>query len=203
VIATGAYNLIWTHQNLKRTLGRRLRQLRTEYIDVFQFLGVTRRQYFTERVREELAEVREDPRVRAVGISCHDPEFAAALIRDGVLDAVMIRYNAANRAAETQVFPAAAATGARVVGYTATSWTQLLKRPPGWDRRVPTAGACYRFVLSNPAVDVCLTAPRSLAEFRENLVEVRRGPLDEEELAEMRRFGDAVRTKALPVPRHP
>src|SRR3990172_755049 len=40
VLATGAYNLIIGYPNLRRTLEKRLRQFRTEYIDVFQFLGV-------------------------------------------------------------------------------------------------------------------------------------------------------------------
>ena len=34
VLATGAYNYIWGHQNLRRTLERRLRQMRTDYIDL-------------------------------------------------------------------------------------------------------------------------------------------------------------------------
>jgi len=37
VIATGAYNLILGYPNLRRTLEKRLRQLRTDYIDVFLF----------------------------------------------------------------------------------------------------------------------------------------------------------------------
>jgi predicted aldo/keto reductase-like oxidoreductase len=40
VLATGAYNLLYGHPNLRRTLEKRLRQFRTEYIDVFLFLGV-------------------------------------------------------------------------------------------------------------------------------------------------------------------
>src|SRR5574337_1422448 len=44
VVATGAYNYIWWHQNLRRTLEKRLRQLRTDYIDVFHFLGVMKKE---------------------------------------------------------------------------------------------------------------------------------------------------------------
>ena len=197
VIATGAYNLIWTHQNLRRTLDRRLKQLGTGYIDVFPFLGVTRPKHFTGGVREELAAVRQDGRVRGVSISCHDPEFAADLLRDGALDAIMIRYNAANRSAESAVFPAARAQGAGVVAYTATAWGRLLRPAPDRADAPPTAGMCYRFSLSHPDVDVCLTAPRSLEEFEANLNELRRGPLAAEELEFMRRFGDAVRPHLL------
>ncbi|MGC8793724.1 MAG: hypothetical protein ACP5U2_10075, partial [Bryobacteraceae bacterium] len=40
VIATGAYNFPWRRPDLRKALERRLRQLRTDYIDVFLFLGV-------------------------------------------------------------------------------------------------------------------------------------------------------------------
>ena len=62
-----------------------------------------------------------------------------------------------------------------------TAWTKLLRPPYNL-----SAGACYRFVLSNPAVNVCLMAPRSRREFDENLAEIRKGPLSEEEPAFMR-----------------
>ncbi len=51
---------------------------------------------------------------------------------------------------------------------------------------------CYRFVLSNPHVHVCLTAPRKMEELEENLAALNDGPLSEEEMEFMRRFGDVV-----------
>src|SRR5947208_15233510 len=47
VLATGAYNYLICHQNLRRTLERRLRQVKTDYIDLFHFLGVTKPKQFT------------------------------------------------------------------------------------------------------------------------------------------------------------
>jgi aryl-alcohol dehydrogenase-like predicted oxidoreductase len=84
-----------------------------------------------------------------------------------------------------------------VIAYTATRWTALLRRPKGWpkEERVPTPGMAYRFVLSNPAVHVCMTAPRSLKQFEENLAAVKEGPLSEEEMIFMRRFGEAVHSQ--------
>ncbi|MBS1857200.1 MAG: aldo/keto reductase [Acidobacteria bacterium] len=194
VLATGAYNLILGHQNLRRTLERRLRQMKTGYIDLFHFFGVTRRKYFTPRVRDELQAIRESGLVRGVSISTHDRPFAAELLREGVLDAAMVRYNAASRAAETEVFPLLPDPRPLVVGFTATRWGQLLRRPRGYPEtgRLPTPGMCYRFVLSNPAVSLCLMAPGSLREFEQNIAGIRRGPLDEEEMAFMRSFGEAV-----------
>lgn len=197
VIATGGYNMLLWQQNLHRALDKRLRQLRTDYIDVFQLLGVMKPEHFTGKVRRQLAEVRAGGKVRAVAISCHDRKFAAQLAADGELDVLMIRYNAAHRGAETEVFPHLAAHDVGLVSYTATRWRKLLERPKGWpeDGRVPTAGECYRFVLSNPHVDVCLNAPSNLEHFNSNLAAARQGPLDEDDMDFMRRFGDAVHAR--------
>lgn len=202
VVATGAYNYIWWHQNLRRALEKRLRQLRTDYIDVFHFLGVTRGKEMTPRVWDEMNALREDSRVRAISISTHDRRFAGELAARGALDAMMVRYNAAHRGAESDVFPHLAAHRPGVVSFTATRWRLLLRPPHGWpkDRPVPDAGMCYRFVLSNPHVDVAMTAPSNPRQLRDNLAAVRRGPLSPGEMAFMREFGDAVyrRYKRLP-----
>jgi len=193
-LATGGYNWLLWSSNLRRTLEQRLRQMRTDYIDVFHYLGVTRRKYWTPRIADELQAVRESGLVRAVSISTHDRKLAAELAAAGALDAIMIRYNAAHRGAEREIFPQLPAPRPAVISFTATRWRYLLRRPKGYpkDGRVPTAGECYRFVLSNPHVHVCLTAPRSLAEFEQNLADVRKGPLAEDDMQFMRNFGDAV-----------
>ncbi|HEY0094936.1 MAG TPA: hypothetical protein VGB96_11445, partial [Archangium sp.] len=117
---------------------------------------------------------------------------AGKLAEDSPLDALMIRYNAAHPGAERDIFPHLDKRKPALVAYTATDWRRLLKRPRGWEGRVPTAGDCYRFCLSNPHVDVVLTGPASLAQLEENLAALERGPLSSEELEWMRRFGQAV-----------
>ena len=196
VIATGAYNFILGHPNLRRTLEKRLRRLGTDYIDAFLFLGVMKEREFSSSVREELYRLREEGKVRSVGLSTHNRQLAGRLAADGAVDVLMIRYNAAHRGAEGEIFPYLERHDPGVVSYTATRWTQLLRRPRGWpkDGPVPSAGMCYRFVLSDPNVDVCLTAPSNLDQLVENIAAVRQGPLTEEEMSFMRRFGDAVHT---------
>jgi aryl-alcohol dehydrogenase-like predicted oxidoreductase len=61
---------------------------------------------------------------------------------------------------------------------------------------VPDAATCYRFVLSNPNVDVCLTAPSNIRQLEANLKALEQGPLSDEELAWMREFGDVVHARA-------
>jgi aryl-alcohol dehydrogenase-like predicted oxidoreductase len=194
IIATGGYNWILWHSNMRKVLEKRLRQLGSEYLDVFMFLGVMKPQQFPDRVYDEMVRLREEGKVRAIGISTHDRKFAGELAARGALDVLMIRYNAAHRGAETDIFPHLAAHGPGLVSYTATRWSYLLRRTKGWpkDKPIPTPGMAYRFVLSNPHVDVVLTAPYNARQLDENLAEIAKGPLSPEEMTFMRQYGDAV-----------
>jgi aryl-alcohol dehydrogenase-like predicted oxidoreductase len=194
VVATGAYNLIWGYTDPRRTLEKRLRQIGVDQIDVFLFLGVTQRKHLPDRVVEEMMRLREEGKVRAIGISTHERKLAGELAAQGLLDVLMVRYNAAHRGAESDLFPHLQAHDPGVVSFTATRWRYLLRRPRTWPKEggIPTAGQCYRFVLSNPHVHVCMTAPSNLRQLEDNLAALRQGPLSEEEHGFMRRFGDAV-----------
>ncbi len=194
VIATGGYNWILWRSNLRKLLEKRLRELGTDHLDVFMFLGVMKPEQFPERVREEMLRFRDEGKVRAIGISTHDRRFAGELARTGAVDLLMIRYNAAHRGAETEIFPHTHAHDPAIVSYTATRWTYLVRRVGGWpkNRPVPTADLAYRFVLSHPDVDVVLTAPRSTRELLQNVESVKRGPLAEDEMRFMREYGDWV-----------
>lgn len=134
--------------------------------------------------------------VRHVALSTHHRPLAAELAGDSPFDVIHVRYNACYRGAEREVFPLLppAPRGAGIVAFTATRWGTLLKAPAGLppDVPVPSAGDCYRFVLSNPAVGVCLSGPKDEAELQHALAAVAKGPMDEAELAWMRRFGDCV-----------
>ena len=194
VLATGAYNYVWRAQDIRRTFERRLRQFMTDYIDIFLFQGVMKREQFTPMVYEAMLKLKDEGKVRAIGISCHDRKFLGKLASDGGVNALMLRYNAAHRGAEQDIFPYLGVHNPGVISYTATRWTYLLRRPRNMpeDTRVPTAGECYRFVLSDPCVHAVLTAPRNERQLRENIEAARKGPLDEDDLRFMRGFGDVV-----------
>jgi len=194
VIASGAGTYLLGYQNLRRSLERRLRQLRADYLDIFLFLGVPREKYFPERAREELRQLRQEGKVRFIGMSTHDRPFAGRLAAEGTLDVLMIRYNAAHRGAEQDIFPYLQKHNPGVMSYTATRWRYLIRRHKNWpkDGRVPTAGECYRFVLSNPYVHVCLTAPSNVKQLQENLAAIRQGPLSDEDMKFIKEYGDLV-----------
>jgi predicted aldo/keto reductase-like oxidoreductase len=57
---------------------------------------------------------------------------------------------------------------------------------------VPSAGDCYRFCLSHPAVDMVLCGPADTEQVRVACKALAAGPLSADELAWMRRVGDQV-----------
>jgi aryl-alcohol dehydrogenase-like predicted oxidoreductase len=197
VVCTGAYCLLVGHMNLRRTLEKRLRQLGTDHIDVFLYLGVMKPKHLGDDVLEELRRFRDEGKVRAIGLSCHDRKFIGRLVADGSIDVTMMRYNAAHRSAEKDIFPQLATHDPGVISYTATRWGYLLRRPRGYptDAPIPTADQCYRFVLTNSDVDVCLMAPSNVDQLRENLAGMSKGPLTPDEMEFMQHFGDLVHAR--------
>lgn len=194
VIASGGGNLIYTSQNLKKCLEKRLKQLKTDYLDIFLYLGVNKEKYFPDKVRDELYALKEDERVKYVGFSTHDRKLAGRMADEGSLDVMMVRYNAAHRGAEREIFPYVEKHNTGVISFTATRWRYLLRKPKGWlkEGNIPTAGQCYRFVMSNPHVDVCMMAPTNEKQFLTNLKEIKQGPLSQDEMDFMQKFGYAV-----------
>jgi hypothetical protein len=83
---------------------------------------------------------------------------------------------------------------AGIVSFTNTCWGQLLdpsRMPPG--EVCPPAEDCYRFALSHPSVDVAVCGPKNDDELSCALRAIQQGPLDPEEMLEMRRLGDHIR----------
>lgn len=151
---------------------------------------------------EALAELKNSGALKMIGLTSHQRKLAANWIgslADGEdtyhLDMLMIRYNAAHRGAETEVFPAARERGAPVVAFTGLRWRELLKAtpndPPGFSP--PSAAECYRFCLANPNVAIALTAPgdRKHLEANLSLLDDWRTPPGEQ-LEAIRLHGDRV-----------
>jgi aryl-alcohol dehydrogenase-like predicted oxidoreductase len=158
-----------------------LKELDTEYVDIFQLGWLGKASAWTEGTIGQLLKLREEGKVRALGASIHDRSRAGKLAEDSPLDLLMIRYNAAHPGAERDIFP-----------HLATDWRKLLKAPRGWKGPVMSAGDCYRWSLHNPNVDVVLSGPATRAQAEENLAAVEKGPLTAEEEQWMREFGRAV-----------
>jgi predicted aldo/keto reductase-like oxidoreductase len=131
-----------------------------------------------------------------LAMSGHQRRLFPQLAAEGRFDLFHVRYNAAHRGAQTEIFAHLQGNERPgIVSYTATRWGQLLnpkKMPPG--ESVPAPSDCYRFALTNPAVDVCLCGPQDIRQMREALQTLELGPLDSKEMERMKRIGDYVRS---------
>ncbi|MGA2736139.1 MAG: aldo/keto reductase [Bryobacteraceae bacterium] len=178
------------------SLERALRALRFDYTDAL-LLGLWNGAP-PPRILDACRKLRERGLVRYLAVSTHNRPLIARLATDPQFDIFHVRYNAVHRGAEREVFaqlPTQNPPG--LVSFTATSWRQLLtpkRMPPG--EKLPTATDCYRFVLTQPAVNICMTGPSNASQFGHALNALTQGPMSDDELAWMRRVGDAIYGKA-------
>jgi aryl-alcohol dehydrogenase-like predicted oxidoreductase len=195
VIASGsALPFGW---NVGRSVRRTARTLGTDRIDIFLVGMVLSRRYLTGRTWPALQKLKEDGLTRAIGYSSHNRKLATSLAKEFNPDVMMIRYSAAHRGAEADIFEPLGDDRPAIISYTSTRWGLLLQPLPekGFPKAM-TAGECYRFVLGHPSVDIVLFAPRTATELKEDVTELLEGPLTPERMEEARRFGDAVHASA-------
>jgi predicted aldo/keto reductase-like oxidoreductase len=185
-----------------------LAQLRTDYIDVLTFYYVEVREEWEQIIGpggalEFCAAAQREGRIRMLGVTSHQRRLAAEMAESGLLDMLMIRYNAAHRGAESEVFPVTTARGLPTVVYTCLRWGALLRPTPDDppDFVVPGAPAWYRFALQHPAVTVALMAPENRSELDEDLQVLRcLQPLSGEEYELLAAHGRRVRRFAGQFP---
>jgi aryl-alcohol dehydrogenase-like predicted oxidoreductase len=172
---------------------RALRELRQDYADVWTIAMYEAD--WGEAVLERALKAQAQGAVRHIGVTSHRRSLFGELRNDTRIDVFHIRYNAAHRGAETDAFASLNAKAPQGIAiYNATRQADLIDPryiPAG--ERIPEAADCYRFALSNPAVNVVTAGAVSAAEVRAALDTLARGPMDADELAWMRRVGDAVR----------
>jgi predicted aldo/keto reductase-like oxidoreductase len=196
----------WSEDTMERELDNRLEQLQTGWLDVVTLYYVESQAEWSTITADEgainaLQNAKADGRLRAIGLTTHQRHLAALWMKTGLLDLLMIRYNAAHRGAETEIFPIAAELDLSVVCFTGLRWGALLETtkddPPEFE--IPPAREWYRFVLSHPSVSVALMAPDDRRELMENLTLLDDWrALSPERREEMKQHGDRVRNTAGP-----
>jgi aryl-alcohol dehydrogenase-like predicted oxidoreductase len=189
VIAAGA--TIPTGRGVRSAFDKAAKLFRVDRIDIFHVFWVQSRWYVGGKTWPAMQRLKQDGKVTALAISCHDRPMARQLVDELELDVLMCRYNAAHRGAEREIFGDLPAGRPAVVSYTATRWGKLLK--PSGQRGPMTPGECYRFALMHPRVDLTLCGARSFEELAANVAAVAAGPLEDARLEEIKAFGDDVR----------
>lgn len=184
------------------SLEKALRRVNFERADVL-LLGMWNKPV-APRILEAARRLRERGLTRFLAVSTHQRKLVPKIAGEHDFDVIHFRYNAAHPGAETDIFPhLPPADSPGLVSFTATSWGQLLGVrslpamfnggagiPKG--ERKPTATDCYRFVLTRPEVDVCMAGPADASQMEQALKALTLGPLNDDELAWMRRVGRAV-----------
>ncbi|MCP5056374.1 MAG: aldo/keto reductase [bacterium] len=176
-----------------------LRQLGLEYLDVL-LLGNHTKAPAPELV-EQAMKLREQGKLRFLALSTHRRTLIPELEKDGhPIDIYHLRYNAAHRGAETEVFDHLPDEGGPgIVSFTSNRWGSLMdpgRMPPG--EAPPTAADCCRFVLSHPRVHLTCCGPANMEELRQNLDCLEKGPMSDEELERMHRIGRHVYESGAP-----
>jgi len=192
VVAVQSYAR-WPAALMRGSVELALRRLALDYADVLVLGWWNQRP--SQWILDAALDLKEKGRVRHLLMSGHRRSFFPEMAEEDLFDLFMVRYNAAHRGAESDVFPKLPAGERRpaVCAYTATRWGSLLdrKRVPAGEP-VPTASHCYRFCLSHPEVDMVLSGPGSTEQVHETVLALEKGPLDPDELAWMQRVGDHV-----------
>lgn len=183
----------YTHSKLlgKSHFYKGLKKLGLDYVDALM-LGYHPKMP-GKQVMDLALGLKEKGVVQHLALSGHNRKLFSKLL-ESPIDIFQVRYNAANSGAENDVFPFCDGENRPgMISFTATRWGQLLKESKMPSGEAPlTAEDCYRFVLSNPAVDVCMCGARTQEMMRENLETLDSGPLSSEEMERIRRIGDHV-----------
>lgn len=192
VIAIQTYDHIGL--TMRHFVEKGLRALNLEFADIL-ILG-----WFNyipgSRVIKTALKLKEEGKIRFLGMSGHNRNVFGQIAReaDSPIDIFMVRYNAVHRGAETDIFPYLSMENRPgIITYTATCWKKLLnpgKMPP--EEHPLTSTECYRFALSDPNVNLCLTGPKNQKEMNEALLALKSPILSPVEIERIRRIGDYI-----------
>jgi aryl-alcohol dehydrogenase-like predicted oxidoreductase/HEAT repeat protein len=191
-IITGSYE--GDGDSITADVERALRRLQTDCLDVFLLFWVRSPERLNDEVRQTLAQLKVDGKIRAAGFSTHDRSLAQAAISDGGIDVLMTRHSAAHRGAEQSLFPQCEQAGVGLLTFSATSYGRLLRAIPGQPAPLvrPTAADCYRYSLAQRGVTAVISAPSYPSELDDNLTVMHDLTLPETRRAQLIRHGDDV-----------
>jgi aryl-alcohol dehydrogenase-like predicted oxidoreductase len=176
-----------------------LRDLRTDYLDIWQMHYVNYRRDLQAILApggamEAAYKAREQGLVRFIGITGHDWPVLHEALKTGLFDTVLCWYNCAMREPEGMVFPPAAQHNTGVVLMSVARAGQLYVRPG--TPNAPDDTDFYRYVLSHPTVNVALMGLRDIVRFRRTAEGLRqRMTLGEAEKDSLEAYGADLRAQ--------
>lgn len=134
-----------------------------------------------EDALDELGRLRHEGKLRLIGFSTHEPDYAAKLLDAfGMFDTAMVPYNFANRAAEGELAAVVKSQNTALIAMKTLVWhiygipvTVLRNLRPVSGRLelcpdAPIGRLALQFVLANPLISSCVPAVNSVVAAREN-----------------------------------
>ncbi|MBS7634687.1 aldo/keto reductase [Candidatus Bathyarchaeota archaeon] len=180
---------------IKDEMERILNTLHAKYVDVFN-LHFPENNYSREKFSvfmSIVAEAKEEGKVRWVGVSSHEPQFLAELIRKyDCFDVVMVRYNYYLQEARDVLFPLCRAMEIGVIAMKPFCWPYygipfMKFGPVKGEEGSPYTPAqlCLKWILKSPEISTIVLSMNSLNELEENLDAIsKEGKIDEKILSE-------------------
>lgn len=200
----------------RREVEGRLREFGFDHIDQFMMGAIeagdplSHPKGMLEEAFEELEKLRDEGKVRFVGFSCHDPDYAARLLQAfPSFDSVMVPYNFLNRKAEGALSEAIRETRTAWIAMKTLVWriygipvTALRHLCPvdgrlELDPSTPIGRYAHQFVLRNPLITTCVPAVNSLEAIDENVSASGANELTRGEEAELARFAEASQAEEM------
>jgi predicted aldo/keto reductase-like oxidoreductase len=152
-----------TRDEVLKELETSLRNLRTDYIDVYQLHGVSSKEVW-DQVRapkgalEALCEARDQGKIRHLGITSHDPKLMLGIVTEGIFETLLIPYNFLATLSGEDLLPLCRKLG---VG-------TIIMKPFGGGAFTNTATA-LKFLLADRNVNVVVPGMMTVQEVEENV----------------------------------
>lgn len=196
---------VWTKENAFRGLHESLSRLRTDYLDLMQLHNPTAEECERGGLVGALNKMREQGKVRWIGISTTLPDLPTFL-EWGVFDAFQIPYSALQRENEEWITKVAEADIGTVIrgGVALGEPGQGLGNPEIWKgfddanlddlRETGESRSAFllRFTLTHPGIHTIIVGTQNPAHLSENLSAVNRGHLPADVYEEAKRRLDAA-----------
>ncbi len=151
-----------TAEGIKRELEISLRNLRTDYIDVYQLHNVQTEEQWSQvkapgGALEAVEEAKEQGKINHVSVTSHSPDLAVEMIKTGLFETMMIPYNYLTTKPADELLPTCKKLN---VG-------TIIMKPFGGGA-FSNANTALKYVLSNPDCDLVIPGMMSVAELEEN-----------------------------------
>ena len=166
-----------TAKELNAELETSLRNLKTDYIDVYQFHNVSSQEAW-EQIKapggalEAMHKAHDDGRIRHIGVTSHNPAFLAEIVKEDIFETIMIPYNYLTPDPEEELLPLCREMNLGTIAM-----------KPFGGGAFSNVNTALRFVLDKEYVDIAIPGMMSVSEVEENF-RVASGPhaLTEEDL---------------------